>query len=267
MTPAHSQSLTGCTVAITAQRYAEELAAALIHRGAVVRPLPALSLRSHVDDAELLAQTRRVPSDPPADPSALFSAARWAASGEVDAVVFTSATGATRWLAAVEDQGLLGRIRSRSAAGTLVLACLGPASAAPLAARAVRTLQPDRRELGALVRALSGQLEAGARAGLSTSAGVLVVRSGGAVLDGVPVPVSPGPLAVLRALVEAGGDVRSREQLLQVLPGESVDPHAAEVAIARLRESLGVPGLIGTVVKRGYRLVTAGGAPSDDAVM
>jgi uroporphyrinogen-III synthase len=40
---------------------------------------------------------------------------------------------------------------------------------------------------------------------------------------------------------------------MRCLP-EAPDDHALEVAMSRLRRSLGVPGLITTVVKRGYRL-------------
>jgi uroporphyrinogen-III synthase len=59
---------------------------------------------------------------------------------------------------------------------------------------------------------------------------------------------------VLRLLADARGYVVSGSQVLSVLPGESRDPHAAEVAVARLREAAGTPRLIETVVKRGYRL-------------
>jgi uroporphyrinogen-III synthase len=37
------------------------------------------------------------------------------------------------------------------------------------------------------------------------------------------------------------------------VPGDQ-DDHAMEVALSRLRRSLGTPGVIATVVKRGYRL-------------
>jgi uroporphyrinogen-III synthase len=37
------------------------------------------------------------------------------------------------------------------------------------------------------------------------------------------------------------------------MPG-GADEHALEVALSRLRQTLGVPGLIATVVKRGYRI-------------
>ena len=50
-------------------------------------------------------------------------------------------------------------------------------------------------------------------------------------------------------------DARSRgEELLEALPRSVANPHAVEVAIARVREALDAPELIKTVVKRGYRL-------------
>ncbi|WP_199184239.1 winged helix-turn-helix domain-containing protein [Cryobacterium sp. Y62] len=61
----------------------------------------------------------------------------------------------------------------------------------------------------------------------------------------------PAALAILRALVRARGAVVSREDL--ALAGY-FDDHAMEVSLSRLRQTLGVPGLVATVVKRGYRL-------------
>ena len=46
----------------------------------------------------------------------------------------------------------------------------------------------------------------------------------------------------------------TRAAVLDALPGTSKDEHAAEVAVARLREATGAKELIRTVVKRGYRL-------------
>lgn len=86
-----------------------------------------------------------------------------------------------------------------------------------------------------------------------TRAGHVRLLATSALIDGVPVALTPSSLAVLRVLVASAGRVVSREELLGALPGSSADPHAAEVAIARLRESVGLE-LIQTVVKRGYRL-------------
>jgi uroporphyrinogen-III synthase len=45
----------------------------------------------------------------------------------------------------------------------------------------------------------------------------------------------------------------SRADLLRTLP-RGADEHAVEMAVARLRAGLRAPGLVQTVVKRGYRL-------------
>ena len=80
----------------------------------------------------------------------------------------------------------------------------------------------------------------------------LQVRGHAAVVDGRVVELPPGPIGVLRALAGRPGTVVSRADLVQHLPGGG-DEHAVEMAVARLRAALGAP-LIGTVVKRGYRL-------------
>ncbi|MFV0458971.1 MAG: uroporphyrinogen-III synthase [Actinomycetales bacterium] len=368
--PQH-QTLAGCTFAITADRRAGELAAALARRGAVVRHAPSLSIVPHVDDVELLNRTRNLiayPPDivvvttgiglrgwveaadaagvaddllavlrrarlvargpkargalqacglqadwvaetetsaeiidflraegvrelavavqhhgagddglhdalagagarvrdlvvyrwgPPRDPAAVDASTRWASTGEVDAVIYTSAPGAAAWLASARTNGLLDRIRARAQEGTVLHACVGPITAAPLERVSIPTLIPERSRMGALVRAVIAYYDGAGSVGVPTCAGSLVLRSCGVLLDGDYRPLSPGPLAVLRALVDADGGIVTRADLLRVLPGESTDPHAAEVAVARLREGIGVPGVVGTVVKRGYRLVGA----------
>ena len=85
-------------------------------------------------------------------------------------------------------------------------------------------------------------------------AGVLWLRRSAASLGGRALPLSQVQFAVLRSLVEAKGGVVSREEILAVLPGSSNDPHAAEVAVARLRDSMGDRSLVRTVPRRGYRL-------------
>ena len=60
---------------------------------------------------------------------------------------------------------------------------------------------------------------------------------------------------MLQALLVNPGHVVSRRELLAALPsGTARSEHAVEMAIARLREALGIPDLIKTVVKRGYRI-------------
>jgi uroporphyrinogen-III synthase len=58
---------------------------------------------------------------------------------------------------------------------------------------------------------------------------------------------------LLRLLVDAGGAVVAKAKLQNVLP-DAGDDHALEVAVGRLRQALDQPGLIATVIKRGYRL-------------
>ncbi|MER6900237.1 uroporphyrinogen-III synthase, partial [Amycolatopsis sp. NPDC000740] len=42
--------------------------------------------------------------------------------------------------------------------GTVVCACVGPVTAAPLEAAGIRTLQPERQRLGALVKLVVAKL-------------------------------------------------------------------------------------------------------------
>jgi uroporphyrinogen-III synthase len=197
-------------------------------------------------------------------PLAVTDSVRAAADGEIDAVVFTSAPGAEAWLQAAEAAGVADRIVARAHEDNyrhgdhgLVVAAVGPVTARPLQARGIDPLQPERGRLGALVRALVGHYEHLESVALATVAGPLVIRARVAVLDGRVLPLSPTGVAVLRLLAAARGDVVPRERVLDVLPGESRDPHAVEVAVARLREAVGRRDLVRTVVKRGYRLELA----------
>lgn len=188
---------------------------------------------------------------PPPDPEALAASVRATAAGEIDAVVFTSAPAAAAWLAATDEAGVFDTIRRRFVRGTVVAAAVGSITARPLLERGITPLVPDRGRLGSLVRALVAHY--GGLQTLQTVAGSLQVHRGAAVLAGRVLPLSPSGLEVLRLLAAARGSVVPRSDVLAVLPGASQDPHAAEVAIARLREAAG-RDLIRTVVKRGYRL-------------
>lgn len=212
-------------------------------------------------DTELAAAGAEVVSlvvyrwGPSPQPAALTESVHAAAAGQIDAVVFTSAPGAAAWLSEADLQDQWTGIAARLASGALVAAAVGPVTAKPLQDRGITPLIPDRGRLGALVRALVGHFEQAQSTAVLTSAGPLQVRSTVALLDGHVLPISPNGLEVLRLLADAGGDVVTREQVLAVLPGESADPHTAEVAVARLRDVCG-RALIQTVVKRGYRLAT-----------
>ena len=192
---------------------------------------------------------------PPPDPAAVAASVRAVAAGEIDAVTFTSAPGAASWLAVADEQGVADEIVRRCRAGDVVMAAVGPVTAAPLRERGIEPIVPDRGRLGSLVRLVVHHF--GAQPPVDTVAGALHVRRGGAVLDGRLLPLTPTGLEILRLLAGARGSVVPRADVLAALPGDSRDPHAAEVAIARLRDATGSRELVRTVVKRGYRLEPA----------
>ncbi len=191
---------------------------------------------------------------PPPDPAAVSRSVIAAAQAEVDAVLFTSAPSAAEWLATAVRESACDRIRELSASGRLLMAAVGPITAGPLAASGFRPLVAERGRLGSLVRAVVTHYGSGRGPGVSTSAGRLQLRSLGAVLDGQFRPLSRTGVAVLAELIAARGGVVGRPQLQSALPRSGDSAHAVEMAIARIRESLGRPGIIRTVVKRGYRL-------------
>lgn len=190
---------------------------------------------------------------PPQDPDLVLHSAQQAASGTVDALLFTSAPGAAEWLRVADGAGALPAIRRRAESGRLLLAAVGPITAAPLHDAALRTAVAARGRLGALVRCVVEHFAAAAPFAV-TPAGALEVRSGGALISGRFVPLSPASAGVLGALFDAGGRVLSREELGRVLPRGGRSPHAVEMAVARLREALSDRHAVRTVVKRGYRL-------------
>lgn len=191
---------------------------------------------------------------PPPDAAVVARSVASCAAGEVDAVLFTSAPGASEWLSAARETGALQDILDRVDQGRLLFAAVGPVTAGPLRAVGIAPLVPDRGRLGALVRAVVTHFGSGHARSLSTTQGELELRSCGAVLDGEYLPLSRSGADLLAGLFAAGGGVVSRAALQDLLPGTSQNTHATEMAIARLREALGAPDLIKTVVKRGYRL-------------
>jgi uroporphyrinogen-III synthase len=194
---------------------------------------------------------------PPADPEPLARLVEQVAARQVDAVAFTSAPAVANLIAAAETAGRLPALLA-ALRGPVLAACVGPVCAQPLVALGVPTLQPDRGRMGSLARAITAALPD--RAVHVRAAGRnLVVRGHAVLLDGALLPVPPAPIAVLRALAGTPDRVLSRDELRRVLSAEStVDDHAVDVAVARLRAALGDGAIVQTVVKRGYRLAPAG---------
>ncbi len=189
---------------------------------------------------------------PPEDPGPLDRLTDAVLAGSVDALPFTSAPAALALLARAETRGkrdqLLGVLRE-----SVLVACVGPVTAAPLQALGIPTVAPDRFRLAPLVDLLCRELPSRATT-LRVHGHLLTLRGTSALVDGTPRPLSPASAALLRRLTEQPGRVVPRTALLRALPGTATDPHALDSAISRLRTALATPGLVQTVVKRGYRL-------------
>lgn len=187
----------------------------------------------------------------PADPGPLDRLLDGVLDGSVDALPFTSAPAVASMLAVAKRTGRLPGI-VRALEKRVVAACVGPITAAPLAALGIPTVQPARSRIGALARTVSDALESRSPR-LIAGGRSIELRGQAALVDGQWCDIAPAPMAVLRALAESPGRVFSRRELVSALP-DGGEEHAVETAIGRLRSSLGSPKLVQTVVKRGYRL-------------
>lgn len=176
-------------------------------------------------------------------------------AGHVDCVTFTSAPAVASLLAiATEEDRQPAMVEALT--GQVLAACVGPVTAVPLERLGIPTVQPARARLGALVRTVVEQLPARRTRTLSAGGHALELRGHIVLVDGVEVALTGKQAAVLTALVESGGRVLSRGDILRtVWPEESRDEHAVEMTVARLRTALGpASSVVETVVKRGYRL-------------
>jgi uroporphyrinogen-III synthase len=190
---------------------------------------------------------------PPEDEQPLHKLIDLVAAASVDALAFTSAPAAANFLRTADDRGCAGEV-CEALRGRVLAACVGPVTAGPLVRAGIPVVQPERARLGALAREIVDGLTASRVTTLRAAGRRLELRSQGAVVDDTYVPLAGTPMALLRQLAVRPGHVLSRDDLVQLLPGDGCDGHAVEVAIGRLRTSLGDPTLIATVVKRGYRL-------------
>ncbi|MGC4946553.1 uroporphyrinogen-III synthase [Streptomyces sp. DT224] len=189
---------------------------------------------------------------PPEDIAPLDRLLDLIAARALDALTFTSAPAAASLLGRAEERGLLTEVVT-ALRGGIVPACVGPVTAVPLQARGIDTVQPERFRLGPLVQLICRELPARART-LPVAGHRVEIRGHAVLVDDELRAVPPAGMALLHALARRPGWVVSRADLLRALPGSGTDEHAVETAMARLRTALGVPRLIHTVVKRGYRL-------------
>ncbi|HEY0001364.1 MAG TPA: uroporphyrinogen-III synthase [Actinoplanes sp.] len=186
---------------------------------------------------------------PPTDPAPLHRLVDLITGRLVDAVTFTAGPAVSALLraAGAGSEGLLEALRTH-----VLAACVGPVTAAPLRRHDVPVVAPPRARLSALVRTIVDELPKRA-VSLEVAGHSLTLRGHAAIVDGELRPLAPAPMAVLRALAGVPGHVLSRAALLHALP-RGADEHAVEMAVARLRAGLAAPGVVQTVVKRGYRL-------------
>ncbi|QRP45027.1 uroporphyrinogen-III synthase [Amycolatopsis sp. FDAARGOS 1241] len=187
----------------------------------------------------------------PADPGPLDRLLDAVLDGTVDALPFTSAPAAASTIAMARRTGRLPAL-VEALTSRVVVACVGPITAGPLAALGIPTVQPRRSRIGALARIVAEALLARTPR-LSVAGHDLELRGQAVVLDGAWHDIAPAPMALLRALAHRPGRVVSRRELTTALPSGG-EEHAVETAIGRLRTALGGPAVIQTVVKRGYRL-------------
>jgi uroporphyrinogen-III synthase len=201
------------------------------------------------------AQVIKVPVyrwEPPEDPRRLDQLIGMIVNAEVDAVSFTSAPAVASMLQRAKALGALDPLVASMKSSVRAI-CVGPVCCAPLRRLGVQATYPERYRLGALARLITDELPDNARR-FNAGGHTVSVRSGGVEVDGRIRAVPPAGMALLRRLLIQRGWVVSREELLAQLPGGGHDTHAVETAMARLRSALGAPGIVQTVVKRGYRL-------------
>lgn len=197
---------------------------------------------------------------PPEDIAPLDRLIDITVAGGLDALTFTSAPAAVSLLRRAGERGLLTELTVALQGGVLS-ACVGPVTALPLQDRGVDTVQPERFRLGPLVQLICRELPARART-LPIAGHRVEIRGHAVLVDDELRAVPPAGMALLHTLARRPGWVVARADLLRALPGSGTDEHAVETAMARLRTALGVPRLIQTVVKRGYRLALD---PASDA--
>jgi uroporphyrinogen-III synthase len=176
-------------------------------------------------------------------------------SGVVDCVTFTSAPAVASLLTIAREEDREQAL-VEALSGPVLVAAVGPVTAAPLERLGVPTVQPERARLGALVRTVVEELPARRTRTVDAAGHRLELRGHAVLIDGRAVDLTGRQAAVLGALVDCGGRVLSRNDLLRTAWRDEVaDEHAVEMTVGRLRTALGSAStVVQTVVKRGYRL-------------
>ncbi|WP_309082426.1 uroporphyrinogen-III synthase [Zhihengliuella sp.] len=135
----------------------------------------------------------------------------------------------------------------------VVAATVGPVTAQPLQVVGIDPLIPERFRMGAMIRQIVEFLGGRGTRHYTTALGDVALRGAVVALGGETRELGASQLALFRAIADARGAVLSRAELIAILP-EGQGDHALDMAVSRLRRALPDPGLVATVVKRGYRL-------------
>ncbi|WP_440103471.1 uroporphyrinogen-III synthase [Glutamicibacter mishrai] len=169
-----------------------------------------------------------------------------------DAVTFTSAPSVHALFAAATARNRLPALQ-RSLAERVAIATVGPVTASPLEDAGIAPLVPERHRMGAMIGQLVEHLGSLGTLQAQTVHGQVQLRGRTLSIEDQNCELTPGQAELVRALIEAGGSVLSRDELGAALP-EVSSRHALDMTLSRLRRALPQPEIITTVIKRGYRL-------------
>jgi uroporphyrinogen-III synthase len=186
----------------------------------------------------------------PNPPERLTRLIRAVCQRQLEALTFTSAPAAAATLDAAEALGV-----RREFVGAhmdyVASAAVGPVTAEPLREAGIDPLVPDRYRLGALVRLVTEELTQRHIKRFRGDGVIIELRGHQVSVNDRRIALGPNSLALLVALASANS-VLSHKELIACLPDTS-DEHALHMTMSRLRRALEVPGLITTIMKRGYR--------------
>jgi len=178
-----------------------------------------------------------------------------ACAGHLDAVTFTSAAAVVNLLALADRWGLASGLREALRVRVLPVCVGSVCREAALAAGLEAAMEAERGRLGSMVATLTTALAGECRA-YAIGGHRVAVQGSRLVINGQGTSMTNRERDVLGVLIRRPGAVVPKRLLLAQVWGDAqADPHALEVAVARLRRRLGpAAGGLQTVVRRGYRL-------------
>jgi uroporphyrinogen-III synthase len=226
-------ALSGRRVAVQLHGYTDEVA---------------LSRLAEISDCVMTVTPYRWAS--PSPPDRLTRLIKAACQRQLEALTFTSAPAATATLEAAEAMDVRNEF-AQALSDYVAIAAVGPVTAEPLREAGIDPVVPDRYRLGALVRLVTEELTQRHIQRFQRDGVIIELRGRQVLVNDRRVSLGPNSLALLVALASSNS-VLSRQELIACLP-DNPDDHALHMAMSRLRRALEVPGLITTIMKRGYR--------------